>query len=181
MIRAFKVCKAFDGLQGLQGPDNGIVYTDLSVTTGAPTPGGSLSYSSVNGEFSFSPHFDGALQNNLDTNNYKITGDSSNPLTIEWLLSSSPMAQIELGGNTSRETISLLTEGSGGSVTDGVTITGGSIGSARRITVENLPFRFANMSSTDRGSFQAQPGMVIFNTTTQKLEVYTGFTWEALH
>ena len=132
--------------------------------------------------FSFSPHLSGSLQNNLETNGYKITNNASAKLTMQYLLGTSPTAEINIGGNTSRQTISLLAEDNSGNIADGITITGGGAGNfARRVAVDNLPVVFANLSSTERGQLQTTAGMVIWNTTNQKLEVYTGFTWVALH
>ena len=101
---------------------------------------------------------------------------------MQYLLGSNPTAEINIGGNNDRQTISLLTEDNGGNMADGVTITGGGAGNfSRRVTIDNLPVVFANLSNTERGQLQTSAGMVIWNTSQQKLEVYTGFTWEALH
>jgi len=41
--------------------------------------------------------------------------------------------------------------------------------------------RFGNMTSTRRDAITPAAGMVIFNTTTNKLQVYAGGTWVDLH
>jgi hypothetical protein len=41
--------------------------------------------------------------------------------------------------------------------------------------------QFDNLSTTDRNALTASPGMVIWNTTTNKLQVYSGSAWIDLH
>jgi hypothetical protein len=41
--------------------------------------------------------------------------------------------------------------------------------------------KFANMTTTVRDALTAEAGMVVFNTTDTKLQVYTGSTWADLH
>lgn len=41
--------------------------------------------------------------------------------------------------------------------------------------------RHANMTSTERDALTPLAGMVVFNTTTNKLDVYDGSSWTALH
>ena len=44
-----------------------------------------------------------------------------------------------------------------------------------------MPVKFANMDTTTRDALTAEAGMVIFNTTDTKLQVYTGSAWVDLH
>ena len=41
--------------------------------------------------------------------------------------------------------------------------------------------KFASMTTTQRNALTAAAGMVVFNTTDTKLQVYTGSTWADLH
>ena len=41
--------------------------------------------------------------------------------------------------------------------------------------------KFASMTTTVRDALTATAGMVVFNTTDTKLQVYTGATWADLH
>ena len=41
--------------------------------------------------------------------------------------------------------------------------------------------KFASMTTTERNALTAAAGMVVFNTTDTKLQVYTGSTWADLH
>ena len=41
--------------------------------------------------------------------------------------------------------------------------------------------KFASMTTTQRNALTAAAGMVVFNTTDTKLQVYTGSAWEDLH
>jgi hypothetical protein len=43
------------------------------------------------------------------------------------------------------------------------------------------PVKFVNMDTTTRNALTAEAGMVIFNTTDTKLQVYTGSAWVDLH
>lgn len=45
----------------------------------------------------------------------------------------------------------------------------------------NTPFKFANMTTSIRNGLSAESGMVIFNTTDAKLQVYDGTSWVDLH
>lgn len=44
-----------------------------------------------------------------------------------------------------------------------------------------VPAKFANMDTTTRNALTAEAGMVVFNTTDTKLQVYTGSAWVDLH
>ena len=44
-----------------------------------------------------------------------------------------------------------------------------------------VPITFANKTSTQRDALTAAAGMVLFNTTTSKLQVYNGSSWVDLH
>jgi len=41
--------------------------------------------------------------------------------------------------------------------------------------------KFPNMTSTQRDALTASAGMVVYNTTTSKLQVYSGGVWVDLH
>lgn len=43
----------------------------------------------------------------------------------------------------------------------------------------NMPVRFENVTTTQRDALSPEAGWAIFNTTTSKLEVYDGSTWQA--
>ena len=44
-----------------------------------------------------------------------------------------------------------------------------------------VPAQFANLTTTQRDALTAAAGMVVFNTTDTKLQVYTGASWADLH
>lgn len=65
-----------------------------------------------------------------------------------------------------------------------ITGTPGSSGTRGKITLDaNIidiisPTKFVNMDTTTRNALTAQSGMVIFNTTTSKLQCYDGSSWQ---
>lgn len=64
-----------------------------------------------------------------------------------------------------------------------VTLTSSSIlamSATDQINIVDTPLKFANMTTTQRNAITAEPGMVIFNTTTTALECYNGTAWVAL-
>lgn len=55
-----------------------------------------------------------------------------------------------------------------------------SVGTRIAVTTKT-PFRFPNMTTTERNAIVAQAGDVIFNTTTNKLQVYASGAWADLN
>lgn len=50
-----------------------------------------------------------------------------------------------------------------------------------RVRVIDTPFRLANMTTTQRNAFSAQNGDMIYNTSTNKAQVYANGSWVDLH
>jgi len=50
-----------------------------------------------------------------------------------------------------------------------------------RVTVEGtVPFRLPNLTTTQRNAISAQAGDMVFNTSTNAVNVYNGSSWVAL-
>ena len=65
--------------------------------------------------------------------------------------------------------------------TDLGTETGSGITNGGGRATFGVPITFANKTTTERDALTAATGMVLFNTTTTKLQVYTGSSWVDLH
>ena len=50
-----------------------------------------------------------------------------------------------------------------------------------RVSITRGPLKHATFTTTERDALTSVAGDVIFNTTTTKLQVYTGSTWADLH
>lgn len=60
------------------------------------------------------------------------------------------------------------------------------VGGTNRLRIDNTvdaraPIIFVNLTTTERDALSAQSGMVIFNTSTSKLQVFDGSNWVDLH
>ena len=170
-------------IQGLQGPDNGISASDFSVTTGSPNAGGTLTYSDVTSEFTFEPANLGTLTSDLDPAGYAIENtDGATPINIAYVAGTATRSSIRLGGtnNSYEDRIDLLVSGASAG-TYGLNIVGDNQGANRAVIVDELPVRFGQFTTTQRDALTAVAGMVVWNLTTGKLEVYNGFAWESMH
>ena len=98
-------------------------------------------------------------------NNGSFGGDSTfafnattNTLTVE---------NLEVTGSGSTNTISSSSD---------VVLDAGN-----RVTVEGtVPFRLPNLTTTQRNAISAQAGDMVFNTSTNAVNVYNGSSWVAL-
>jgi hypothetical protein len=170
-------------IQGLQGPDNGISASDFSVTTGSPNSGGTLTYSDVTSEFTFEPADLTTLSADLDPAGYGIENtDGAVPVEISYVAGSTTRSTIRIGGtnNSYEDRIDLLVSGASAG-TYGLSIFADNQGANKALIVDELPVRFGQFSTTQRDALTAVAGMVVWNLTTQKLEVYNGFAWAAMH
>ena len=50
-----------------------------------------------------------------------------------------------------------------------------------RVTINKSPLKFATFTSTERDALTSVAGDTLFNSTTTKLQVYTGSAWADLH
>lgn len=100
---------------------------------------------------------------------YKFDLPFGNPATTTWGFYESPGVNNYLAGN-------LLLGGTAGSDD---TVTNSSV--ALEIKSTTKTFVNARMSSTERDALTAINGMQIYNTTSDKLQVYAGGSWVDLH
>jgi len=52
-----------------------------------------------------------------------------------------------------------------------------NLSASNAVVVTSSPFRVASLTTTERGTFTAQDGDIIFNTTVGKYQVYSGSAW----
>ena len=55
-----------------------------------------------------------------------------------------------------------------------------NLSASNAVVVTSSPFRVASLTTTERGTFTAQDGDIIFNTTVGKYQVYSGSAWTNL-
>ena len=175
--------QGIQSVQGLQGPDNGISASDFSVTTGSPNAGGTLTYSDVTSEFTFEPADLSTLSADLDPAGYAIENtDGAVPMEISYVAGTTTRSTIRVGGtnNSYEDRIDLMVSGASAG-TYGISVFADNQGTNRAVIVDELPVQFGQFTTTERNALTAVAGMVLWNTSNQKLEVYTGFAWESLN
>jgi len=175
--------QGIQSVQGLQGPDNGISASDFSVVTGGANAGGTLTYSDVTSEFTFEPADLGTLSSDLDPAGYAIENtDGAVPVEIAYVAGTTTRSTIRLGGtnNSYEDRIDLMVNGASAG-TYGLSVFADNQGANRSVIVDELPVQFGQFTTTDRNALTAVAGMVVWNTTDQKLQVYTGFAWADMH
>jgi len=111
---------------------------------------------------------------------FTSSGFTANDAQINWSTSSYGFAS---DGNTyfqrnSADNVGITTGG-----TERLNINNSTITSSRPFIVSGTTsyVTFPNLTSTERDALTPSAGMVVFNTTTTKLQVYAGGTWVDLH
>jgi len=98
-------------------------------------------------------------------NNGSFGGDST--FTFNATTSTLTVENLEVTGSGSTNTISSSSD---------VVLDAGN-----RVTVEGtVPFRLPNLTTTQRNAISAQAGDMVFNTSTNAVNVYNGSSWVAL-
>mgnify|MGYP003630158394 FL=1 len=110
-----------------------------------------------------------------------IDTDDSSGITITPAVTISSDLNVE---NDLRVTNIVYAETFESTATGAPTLTSASsinLSATDRVTINKSPLKFATFTSTERDALTSVAGDTLFNSTTTKLQVYTGSAWADLH
>lgn len=162
--------------------------TDLNIVDGTD---GQVLTTDGNGNFTFEDA--GAGVTNLDAlTDVTLTSPTANQILkyngTQWVNSAPASANpFDQSLNTTNDvdfnkvtTGEVVLDGSGTPTVQSDTDLYIAAGSKVKIITKS-PFKFANMTTTERDAFTAENGDVVYNTTVSKLQVYAAGSWVNLH
>lgn len=171
-------------VSGVESYVNSIIYTDLDVdahlNTASATSGQVLSWNGTS--LTWTTQSSGAAGiGNFTLAASVIDTDDSSGITITPAVTISSDLNVE---NDLRVTNIVYAETFESTATGAPTLTSASsinLSATDRVTINKSPLKFATFTSTERDALTSVAGDTLFNSTTTKLQVYTGSAWADLH
>ena len=118
-----------------------------------------------------------SLATDIATNSASIAAIDSFPYTGSAIISGSltVTGSTEISGSVTAHSFNIDPTATGTPTLYSPTIL--NLSASDAVVVTSSPFRVASLTTTERGTFTAQDGDIIFNTTVGKYQVYSGSAW----
>ena len=159
----------------------GVLSSHSDVHTATPTNGQVLTWDQSNTRWAPAAAGGGDSIGNFTLSSSVIDTDDSSGITITPAVTISSDLNVE---NDLRVTNIVYAETFESTATGAPTLTSASsinLSATDRVTINKSPLKFATFTSTERDALTSVAGDTLFNSTTTKLQVYTGAAWADLH